>query len=336
MERIPAALASATMESALKRVGLNFWASAAYSSLGIGAKATAYYFGCQLYQSLRVPIGLIDSSRGGSMIKSWMSSESLKMFPEISQAHLVTNSEVEKPQHVASMFYNGMLAPLRSMTFKGIIWYQGESDRLNPTQYAKLFPAFVEQLRQLFGEQLPFYYAQIAPFSYVDRKQPLAGALLREVQLNCEKMIPHAGMAVLTDIGDEHCIHPGNKRDVGKRLAYLALSDTYGKRGIAAHSPCYNSKVVEGNRMILTFENAEMGLTTYNKKLMYFEIAGKEKKYLPAEARIIEKNKVEVWNDDICEPVSVRYAFRNFVRGDLFGVNGLPVSSFRTDMFVSE
>lgn len=144
-------------------------------------------------------------------------------------------------------------------------------------------------------------------------------------------MIPNVAMAVLMDSGDETCIHPANKKIAGQRLAYLALHHVYDQKAIPANSPRFSSKQSKGKKLILSFDNAPDGITSYGKPLELFEIAGADNVFYPAKARIINRSKVEVWSPKVEEPQEVRYAFKNFTTGDLFGVNGLPVSSFRTD-----
>lgn len=293
--------------------------------------ATAYFFGLQLYRSLNVPIGLVNSSWGGSAIQAWMTPETLQPYSEISQKHLTDKAEVKNPHQSAAMLYNGMIHPIKKMTFKGVIWYQGESNRGNPTQYEALFQDFAKDWRTQFeNEAQPLYYVQIAPYAYED-KDAVGTALLRQAQYNCETKIPNVGMAVTMDIGNETCIHPAQKEEVGNRLAYLALAQSYGIQGIPAQSPRYASHEVKGNKILLSFDRVLMGLTSFYKPLKCFEIAGKDGNYHPAKARIVNRNRVEVWSEDVQTPVSVRYAFRNFAVGDLFGVNGLPVSSFTTE-----
>lgn len=294
--------------------------------------ATAYFFGLQLYKSLNVPIGLINASWGGSTIQSWMSSESLQSYTSISQEHLNKDVQVNNAHLLASMLYNGMIYPIKDFIYRGVIWYQGESNIENSSLYESLFLDFVKDWRfQFKNDTLPFYYVQIAPYAYED-KNAVGSALLRQAQYNCEKKISNVGMVVTMDIGNETCIHPSQKKEVGDRLAYLALAYTYEKKGIFAYSPRYVSHKIKGNRIVLSFERVPMGLTSFYKPLQCFQIAGKDGQYHQAKARIVNGSEVEVWNEEIQEPVSVRYAFKNFVKGDLFGVNGLPVSSFTTEL----
>lgn len=293
--------------------------------------ATAYFFGLQLYKTLNIPIGLVNSSWGGSAIQSWMTPESLQKYPEISQKHLSDDSEIKNPHSVASMLYNGMIHPIKNFSYKGVIWYQGESNRYNASQYESLFQTFVEEWRkQLNNKELPFYYVQIAPYCY-EHKDSVNSALLREAQYNCEKKIRNVGMVVTMDIGNETCIHPSQKKEVGTRLAHLALNKTYDIKGVSCESPRYQKQTIKGNKIILSFERAPQGITSNYKPLHSFEIAGEDGIYYPAEAKISNRKFVEVWSDNVKNPVTVRYAYKNYVMGSLFGVNGLPVSSFTTE-----
>lgn len=290
--------------------------------------ATAYYFGLQLYRSLHVPVGLIHTSWGGSTIEAWMPADTLKRFSGIRLTHLQEGEKSKRPQYDASLLHNGMLYPLRNCTVKGVIWYQGESNAGRARQYVDLQQSFVKYLRALFRTpELPFYYTQIAPHRGSDS---LSVALMREAQLECESLIPHSGMAVLTDCGEKMCIHPSRKELAGRRLAYLALRNDYGRSGVTAQPPVYRSKRIDGDRIILEFDRLGAGLTSFGKDPATFEIAGADRVFHPAHAEV-QKTKVVVWSEQVRNPVAVRYAFRNFVVGDLFSVSGLPVSSFRTD-----
>lgn len=290
--------------------------------------AVAYFFGLRLYKTLRVPIGLINTSWGGSNIESWMPYDTLKYDSDISFKHLKSNVIPKNPQHKASLLYNGMIYPLRNTSVKGVIWYQGESNVSRYQKYINQQKAFVSHLRTLFGnENLPFYYVQIAPHGNKNNQNL---PYMREAQMKCEALIPNSGMAVILDSGEENCIHPASKRVVGNRLAYLALLNDYGQEGIDAYAPLYSKKEINGNKITLYFNRADMGLTSFGKELKNFEIAGEDKIFYKAKARI-EGAKVIVWSEEVQSPLEVRYAFHNFVEGDLFGISGLPVSSFRTD-----
>lgn len=296
--------------------------------------AAGYYFGRQLNELLHIPIGLISDCYSGSNIEAWMSPEILKDFPEISIP--AKDTPIKEVSRTPTTLYNGMLHPAIGYGIKGFIWYQGESNYDRPDQYEKLFPTMVKWLRNLWGQgNFPFYYAQIAPYDYAQLPPYHAGgkynsAYLRDAQRKALSTIPNSGMAVLMDVGEQATIHPSRKEPVGTRLAYLALAQTYGIKGFDDASPAYRDMSVTGNIATIRFLNADNGLSSYTKPLQLFEIAGKDKTFYPATAAI-SGSTVVVSSPLVKEPVAVRYAFRDFVVGDLFGTNGLPVSSFRTD-----
>lgn len=296
--------------------------------------AAGFYFGRLLQQQLKVPVALILNSYSGSPAEAFMSAESLKTFPEIS---VPAASGTEKLSNKnATTLYNGMIHPFAGYTIKGCIWYQGESNYDRPDQYEKLFPAMVQLWRNEWGQgNFPFYFAQIAPYAYsslptTNRNEKLNSAYLRDAQRKSLAAIPNSGMIVLLDAVDEKTIHPFNKEIVGKRFAYLALGDTYGAKGFAFQSPLYDSLMVTGNIATVKFRNAPNGLTCYTKPLTQFEIAGADKNFYPAQA-VIAKGMIQVSSPMVTTPVAVRYAFKDFIVGELFSVEGYPVSSFRTD-----
>jgi len=295
--------------------------------------ATAYYFGRILQQQLKVPIGLVNISYGGSPIEAFMSAEALKEYPEIK---LPSGTGTAKPtNHTPTSLYNGMILPFVGYNIKGFLWYQGESNNGRPDHYEKLMASMVSQWRKDFGrDSLPFYFVQIAPFKYsqgtVSTNEKINSAYLRDAQRKSLAKIPGSGMAVLTDAGEENSIHPANKETVGKRLAYMALGHAYGLNGFAYSSPAYDSIIINGNIATIKFKDAPNGLTSFGKPIVNFEIAGADKVFKPAKA-IVVRGTVLVSSPDVPDPVAVRYAFKDFISGELFGTEGLPVSSFRTD-----
>ncbi|QKJ31376.1 sialate O-acetylesterase [Mucilaginibacter mali] len=309
------------------------WKVADPESVG-NFSATGYFFGRLLNDMLHVPIGLISDNYGGSTAEAWMDAEGLKDFPEIRIPGRTDTIKVVT--RTPTTLFNGMIYPVIGYGIKGCIWYQGESNYERPDQYEKLFPAMVKRWRDLWGQgDFPFYYAQIAPYDYAQLPPYNVGgkynsAYLRDAQRKALKYIPNSGMAVLMDVGEQPTIHPMYKEEPGTRLAYQALALTYGIKGFGYGSPIYQDMTVNGSVATIRFTGAENGLTSYNKPLQYFEIAGKDKQFRPATA-IISGSTVWVSSMLVKEPVAVRYAFRDFVVGDLFGTNGLPASSFRTD-----
>ncbi|QEM05264.1 sialate O-acetylesterase [Mucilaginibacter rubeus] len=296
--------------------------------------ATGYYFGRLLNEILHVPIGLISDCYAGSNAEAWMDADGLKDFPEI-KIPAKTDS-IKAVSRTPTTLFNGMLNPVIGYGIKGCIWYQGESNYDRPDQYEKLFPALVKRWRELWQQGVfPFYYMQIAPYDYAQLPPYNSGgkynsAYLRDAQRQSLKTIPNSGMAVSLDVGEQTLIHPPRKEPIGTRLAYLALAQTYGIKGFDYASPLYKEMTVDGNRATIRFEHAENGLTSFNKPIQNFEIAGKDKMFYPAQA-MISGSVIIVSSPLVKEPVAVRYAFKDFVVGDLFGTNGLPVSSFRTD-----
>jgi sialate O-acetylesterase len=296
--------------------------------------ATAYYFGRLLQQRLNVPIGLVNISYGGSTAEAWMSEAALKEFPEIAIPTAKDSSKVNNRS--STTLYNGMLHPFIGFTIKGCIWYQGESNYERPDQYEKLFPAMVKQWRDEFEQgEFPFYFAQIAPYNYAQLPPYNTGgkfnsAYLRDAQRKAVKKIPNSGMVVLMDIGEENSIHPANKEVGGKRFAYLALAKTYGEKGFGYTSPAFDSLLISGNIATIKFADVPNGLTSFGKPLVNFEIAGADKWFRPAKA-VINRGTIQVSSPDVKDPVAVRYAFKDFVVGELFSTEGFPVSSFRTD-----
>jgi sialate O-acetylesterase len=292
--------------------------------------ALAYQFGKMLTDSLQVPVGIIVSAWGGARIEHWMSAESLQDFPEITIPPNIDTMKV--PEKAATALFNGMVAPVLNYRIRGILWYQGESSRDQPVLYARLQPAMVASWRKEWRDkELPFYFVQIAPHAYPNDKHPLYGVLMREAQLKALPHIPNAAMAITLDVGSELKIHPPDKTTPALRLGYIALANVYGKKHIPWRSPEYRSVTFEAGKAILSFDYAPNGLISKGKELTNFEIAGEDRVFNPASARVLTGAKVEVWSEKVSKPVAVRYAFKNWVVGDLFNAEGLPASSFRTD-----
>jgi len=289
--------------------------------------AVAYQYGRYLQEQLGVPVGLILSSVGGTRIESWMSPASLRAFSEVQVP--ATLDTVKAPHKEATALFNGMIAPLLGYGIRGFIWYQGESNRHEPALYERLFPAMVSDWRKQWGQgELPFYYVQIAPFGSSDKTR--SGPRLREAQLRGMATIPNSGMASVLDVGMEKYIHFMDKTAPAQRLAYWALAQTYGIKGIAYSGPVFKTMAVSGRKATLSFDYAEYGLTAFGKPLTLFEVAGADQVFHPATATI-KSGKVEVESEQVAAPVAVRYAYKEFVTGDLFNNDGLPASSFRTD-----
>jgi sialate O-acetylesterase len=229
--------------------------------------------------------------------------------------------------------FNGMVSPLLNCKLKGVIWYQGESNTVKPFEYQKLFPAMIANWRQKWNRgNFPFLYVQLANFMETkDQPSESDWAQLRQAQLKT-LAVPNTAMAVIIDIGEWNDIHPLNKEDVGKRLALAAKKIAYGDKKVVHSGPIYKSMKIEGNKIILTFTNTGSGLIAKgDDELRYFSIAGADKKFVWAKAKI-NGNKIIVWNDGIANPVAVRYAWADNPEGaNLYNKEGLPASPFTTE-----
>lgn len=294
--------------------------------------AAAYYFARYLQEVLDVPVGIIQSTLGGSAVQAWMSREAIEPFKEINLSILDNNEEIKSPQVTPCCLFNAKINPLLNFSIKGMIWYQGESNRNNADLYAKLVPAFVNDLRKSWGVgEFPFYYVQIAPFNY-EHPDSTSAASLREVQTEMMRDIRNSGMVSTLDIGHPNFIHPGDKETVGNRLAWWALGQTYFVKGIEYATPVYKSMEKVGSKIYINFSNAEQGISPMWTDLKGFEIAGVDKVFYPAKAEIETKTtRLAVSCFKVPQPVAVRYGYKNYSEASIFSLSGIPVAPFRTD-----
>ncbi|GGK87809.1 sialate O-acetylesterase [Rufibacter glacialis] len=287
--------------------------------------AVGYFFGREIHQKLNVPVGLINSSWGGTPAEVWLSSEAIASSPVLAEA-AAKRKEVEWGPVQPAKAYNAMIAPLIPFRLAGALWYQGESNTDAPEVYAQMLPALIQDWRTAWKNEFSFYFAQIAPYTYGGAEE---WPRLAEAQLKTLR-VPNTGMAVLHDIGNVNDIHPRNKLDVGKRLAGLALNKTYGQKEVPASGPIYREMKKEGNKIRLYFDHADQGLMAKGKELTHFEIAGEDQRFVPAQARIDGKTLV-VSAKEVKNPVAVRMGWSNTATPNLYNKAGLPASTFRTD-----
>lgn len=226
--------------------------------------------------------------------------------------------------------YNTMVAPAINYGIKGFLWYQGETNAGKPKEYAKLLPALIYDWRKKWGlGEIPFIFAQLPNYMEVDYSPVESDwAQMRQTQLKT-LAVPNTGMSVAIDVGEWNDIHPLNKRDIGERLALWAEHLAYGDNKIIYSGPIYNSASVQGNKVTLSFDHVGSGLIAKGgSPLYYFAIAGADKKYVWAKAKIDGKTVV-VWHDSISNPVSIRYAWADNPEGaNLYNIEGLPASPF--------
>ena len=288
--------------------------------------ATAYFFGKMIQEALDVPVGLISSSWGGTRIEPWISDAGFKNFDWVELPNENTKSDFS--QQTPTVLFNAMISPMVGFAIKGALWYQGESNRAEPQHYEKLMPGLIENWRAEWGiGDFSFFYCQIAPFNYGGG---MNSAFLREAQFNASTSISNTGMACLMDTGEEHVIHPTDKKAAGDRLAYLALAKSYDMDKLEFSGPVLNEMIIAGSVVKLTFDHAKYGLSTFGKELKNFKVAGENQRFYEAKA-FLTRQGITLFSPSVNKPVAVRYAFDDWVVGELFNNAGLPASSFRTD-----
>ncbi|RNI22673.1 sialate O-acetylesterase [Rufibacter latericius] len=310
----------------------------------------AYFYGRELLQKLQVPIGLVVSSVGGSACQGWTSREALESDPEVkakyltpydlnpqAQESLDSIKTLEKLFEVLArptLLYNAMIHPLKDFSIRGFLWYQGESNKKDGSAYTRLCTAMVKGWRKDFNQgDLPFYYVQVTPYNW-EEKDSMATyhAKLREAQ-DAMLQVKNTGMAVTMDIGEVNDIHPRNKKDVGLRLARIALAKTYDQPDVVYVGPRLEKVKVKGKKVIVSFlpQSLGTGLTTSDGQTpKYFYVAGEDKIFYPAEASIY-KDQVLLSSEKVKKPVAIRYAFTNYPITNFGNKEGLPAMPFRTD-----
>lgn len=312
----------------------------------ISFSAAAYFFGREIHTNLNVPVGLIEAAWGGTRIEPWISPVGFTTVPSLATpappelgTDVVLNPRIAGPNIGAVVIYNAMIAPITGFSIRGVIWYQGESNCLgeNDETYADKMAALVGGWRMLWDEgDFPFYFVQIAPFRYTKAKPPrLSPEILPEfwaTQSRAARRIKNTGMVVTTDLVDNlNDIHPRNKQDVGHRLALLARNRTYGEKNVVCSGPTFCRIEIYGHKAVLYFDNAYGGLVSKGgRPLTWFAVAGKDGKFVPADARI-SNNSVEVFAEGIEHPAMVRFAWDETAQPNLYNASGLPAEPFRTD-----
>ena len=296
--------------------------------------AIPYFFGRLLNQALDIPIGLIQANMGATRVESWISEENLKKYTDEDLSEDAINAI--KPEEVRPMVWgNGTYWPVKNYTARGIIWYQGESNIWYATEdYPRRLGIMVDQWRRGYGrgEEVPFYYVEIAPYSYDDSDGTRA-AHMREIQFNAMEVIPNSHMICTNDCmneWEENQIHPSQKRKVGERLAFVALNKTYGMKDIICEGPRFREMKISGDTVRVYLDN-EFGGLYRSENLVGFEVAGADKVFHKASAKRIFRECIEITCPEVKEPVAVRYCYKNFQLGNVANLVGLPLYPFRTD-----
>lgn len=285
--------------------------------------AVGYFFAQNLYNELKIPIGIINSSWGGSPAEAWVPKDKIEADPVLNKDALDLKEVPWAPIKIASI-YNAMIAPLQDFTLKGFLWYQGESNVSHASNYDKLLNTLINSWRAQWHAELPFYFVQIAPYKYGNNED---GVTLRNAQRMAEK-IKNTAMVVISDIGDINDIHPKNKKDVGTRLANIALKNQYNVGPVKINEPKILTYEIKKNKIILYFDTEDINCNSKCKN--QFEIADINGKFISAQVKV-RSNSISISHPSIDYPLFARFAWGNTELSELKNKEGMPVSSFITD-----
>ncbi len=295
--------------------------------------AIGYMFGAKLFEKLNVPIGIIESAWGGTRIESWIPKEDLLKYKGVKFSN--TLPKEQKKQKKPSFLYNAMIHPFKDFTVRGILWYQGESNRSNPESYNSCMKDLIASWRtQWNNKNLPFYFVQIAPFNYVKNKNGTKkGAdLIREAQFKISQNIPNTGIVITTDAGDCNDIHPSKKEIIAKRLLKMALANQYNVKGLNYESATLKKMSIKNDKVTLrfTFQKGDFFIKADN--ISGFSLASNDKVFHPAKVSFDEDKKtLTIYGKKVNNPVALRYGFEDCFESNLKTNSGLPISVFRTD-----
>ena len=307
--------------------------------------AIAYHFGKMLQDSLQVPVGLICNAVGGSPTEAWVSRRMLEFqFPAILRnwtqndfiqdwvrgraAQNVRKSTYKFQRHPYEpcYLYESAILPLEQFPIRGVIWYQGESNAHNVDAHETLFTQLVDSWRQYWNDaEMPFYYVQLSSLN-----RP-SWPIFRDSQRRLMHSISNTGMAVSTDKGNLTDVHPTEKREVGQRLAFWALNNTYGFHHVVPSGPLFKGVEFKKGIAYVSFHHAEgMRPAGEGEELLTFELAGEDRRFYPAKA-VVEGNVVKVSCPQVKNPTIVRYGWQPFTKANLVNAAGLPASTFRSE-----
>jgi len=313
------------------------------SPAGPASSAVGSYFAMNLLKELKVPVGIISSSWGGSRIESWISREQFDLIKGGQEGMTMSLTEAEMNElakrpwaiKTPSIMYNAMIRPIEGFAMRGVIWYQGESNVGEPL-YEEKMKALIDSWRKAWkigdpatgaGQAFPFYFVQLSPFRrYTGEKL----GRMWEAQLNTMRKVPNTGMAVIADCKQIKNIHPKNKPDVGKRLALWALANTYGRK-IVYSGPLYRGFKIQGDKMVIEFDHAESGLACSEAEITDVYIRGEGDEAFVKAAPAIDGSTLVVKHPEGKKPIAVRMGWNEGAMPNLGNKEGLPASPFRTD-----
>jgi len=305
------------------------------------ASATGYFFAQAVNKALDVPVGLVMANKGGSRVESWLTKENLQKYTNEPLDTMGIVKGHSWDYHRQLVWGNGTFNPILNYTVKGILYYQGCSNVGDPgNQYSERLQLIVKQWREQFGlGDIPFYFVEIAPYFY-DNADADNGARLREQQYRASTLIANSGLVCTNDLAypyETTQIHPAQKRPVGRRLAQLALNQTYGMGEVWCKSASFKDMKIVGDTVHIHL-NDDYGSISRFEDIQGFEVAGADRVFHPAKATHFWRPGGGYWDETIMitseevkQPVAVRYCFKNFQLGNLKNGAGLPLFPFRTD-----
>lgn len=298
--------------------------------------AVGYFFAQTVNRAIDVPVGLILANKGGTRVESWLNESNLRKYTDEPLDTMGIVRRYPTDYLRALVWGNGTFHPIINYTIRGILFYQGCSNVGAPAgQYSSRLKLLVEQWRKDFGQgDFPFYYVQVAPFAS-GNKDGDWNSLLRQQQYDASRDIPNSGIVCIQDLVypyEVNQIHPSQKRQVGQRLAYLALNQQYGLRELPCLSPSFKSMTISGDTCFVKLDNTYHSMSRW-QDIDGFEVAGADRKFYPAKATWSFERGVAIRSDAVQKPVAVRYCWRNFQMGNFANAAGLPLFPFRTDQW---
>lgn len=301
-------------------VNMGGWVEAAPNTMDFSA--IAYFYAKELRDSLRVPVGVIDATWGGTQAEAWTSSEYLKDIPGFE-----IPKQQEENRECPSVLYNAMIHPLRDFKVKGVLWYQGCNNVGRAKQYEPLFQSLIKNWRNLWGEDFPFYFVQLAGYRTPQAVQPDSEwAALRNAQSKALQL-PNTAMVSAIDLGNPGDIHPREKHTVAHRLALTALGRDYGFDTNYKAPLCISSKN-KRERIILEFDD---DLTATSSAMLGFIVGDINGNFDQAIVKKIDNRTLELYSPLVKKPICARYNWADFPNGNLYSSHGIPVAPFATD-----
>ncbi|WP_196940179.1 sialate O-acetylesterase [Sphingobacterium pedocola] len=285
--------------------------------------AIGFYFSRELHQHLQVPVGLIQSTWGGTPVEAWTAGEIMKgnpLYAGFQQSEVGRSTDNKS----SAVLWNAMIHPLNQYAIKGVIWYQGESNVKRQDAYAEMFANMIRNWRDhRRNNALPFYFVQLAPYKGTTPE-------IREAQYLVAEKLDQVLMASTTDVGDSTDIHPRNKRIPAERLAKIALGNLYGESTVWM-GPTYLSHEVLPKQIQVTFEAHDPQGLQQAEGISGFEVAGADRIFYTATVKVTGMNIVQLSSESVDRPQYFRYSWKNYNKATLYNVGGIPALPFKND-----